>query len=209
MKRGKYELKKRAERQEGTRLRIARATLELHEILGPALTTRSAIAERAGVTRPTVYSHFPDDLTLGKACSSLEMSDNPLPDPEPWAEIPDPERRLRKALGDLYSYFRRRERLWANVLRDQEMLLDDPEALEADAEIMEPIFLHWERMRETLAAGWGSSDESPPLLVGALGLALDFQAWRAMARTQGLGDEQAVELMVGMVRCATGVAGPG
>ncbi len=209
MKRGKYELKKRAERQQQTRLRIARATLELHEILGPALTTRSAIAQRAGVTRPTVYSHFPDDLSLGKACSSLEMSDNPLPDPEPWAEIPDPERRLRKALGDLYSYFRRRERLWANVLRDQEMLLDDPEALEADAQIMEPIFLHWERMRETLAAGWGPPDSAPRLVLGAIGLALDFQAWRAMTRTQGMGDEQAIELMVGMVRCAAGVAGPG
>jgi AcrR family transcriptional regulator len=208
MKRGKYELKKRAERQEETRLRIARATLELHEILGPALTTRSAIAERAGVTRPTVYSHFPDDLTLGKACSSLEMSDNPLPDPEPWAEIPDPERRLRMALGDLYSYFRRRERLWANVLRDQEMLLDDPEALEADAEIMGPIYAHWERMRETLAAGWGPPDSPPGLLLGAIGLALDFQAWRAMARTQGMSDEQAIELMVGMVRCTVGVAGP-
>ena len=209
MKRGKYELKKRAERQQETRLRIARATLELHEILGPALTTRSAIAQRAGVTRPTVYSHFPDDLTLGKACSSLEMSDNPLPDPEPWAEIPDPERRLRKALGDLYCYFRRRERLWANVLRDQEMLLDDPEALEADAEIMEPIFLHWERMRETLAAGWGPPDSPPGLPLGAIGLALDFQAWRAMTRTQGMSDERAIELMVGMVRCAAGVAGPG
>jgi len=209
MKRGKYELKKRAKRQEETRLRIARATLELHEILGPALTTRSAIAERAGVTRPTVYSHFPDGLTLGKACSSLEMSDNPLPDPEPWAEIPDPERRLRMALGDLYSYFRRRERLWANILRDQEMLLDDPEALEADAEIMEPIFLHWERMRETLAAGWGPPDSPPGLLLGAIGLALDFQAWRAMTRTQGMSDERAIELMVGMVRCAAGVAGPG
>jgi len=208
MKRGKYELKKRAERQQETRLRIARATLELHEILGPSLTTRSAIAQRAGVTRPTVYSHFPDDLTLGKACSSLEMSDNPLPDPEPWAEIPDPERRLRMALGDLYSYFRRRERLWANVLRDQEMLLDDPEALEADAEIMGPIYAHWERMRETLAAGWGPPDSPPGLLLGAIGLALDFQAWRAMARTQGMSDEQAIELMVGMVRCTVGVAGP-
>jgi AcrR family transcriptional regulator len=208
MKRGKYELKKRAERQEETRLRIARATLELHEILGPALTTRSAIARRAGVTRPTVYSHFPDELSLGKACSSLEMSDNPLPDPEPWQEIPDPERRLRMALGELYSYFRRRERLWANILRDQEMLLDDPEALEADAEIMEPIFLHWERMRETLAAGWGPPDSPPGLVLGAIGLALDFQTWRAMARTQGMSDEQAIELMVGMVRCAASVVGP-
>ncbi len=211
MKRGKYELKKRAERQEETRLRIARATLELHEILGPALTTRSAIAERAGVTRPTVYSHFPDDLTLGKACSSLEMSDNPLPDPEPWQAIPDSERRMRVALGELYAYFRRRERLWTNILRDQEMPLtnDDPKAQEADAEIMEPIFAHWERMKQTLAAGWGSSDESPRLLLSAIGLALDFQTWRAMARTQGLSDEQAIELMVGMVRCVAGLAGPG
>jgi AcrR family transcriptional regulator len=210
MKRGKYELKKRAERQEETRLRIARATLELHEILGPALTTRSAIAERAGVTRPTVYSHFPDELSLGKACSSLELSDNPLPDPGRWEEIADPEERMRGALGDLYAYFRRRERLWANILRDQELTLgaDDPEALEADAEIMGPIFAHWERMRETLAAGWGSAEAHPRLRLGAIGLALDFQTWRAMARTQGLSDEQAIELMVGMVRCTVGVAGP-
>ena len=211
MKRGKYELKKRAKRQEETRLRIARATLELHEILGPVLTTRSAIAQRAGVTRPTVYSHFPDELSLGKACSSLELSENPLPDPGPWQEISDPERRLRVALGELYAYFRRRERLWANVLRDQDMPLtnDDPEAQEADAEIMEPIFLHWERMKETLAAGWGKSEESPGLLLSAVGLALDFQTWRAMARTQGLSDEKSIELMVGMVRCAAGLAGPG
>jgi AcrR family transcriptional regulator len=211
MKRGKYELKKRAERQEETRLRIARATLELHEILGPALTTRSAIAERAGVTRPTVYSHFPDELSLGKACSSLELSDNPLPDPGPWQEIADPERRMRVALGDLYAYFRRRERLWTNILRDQEMPLtnDDPEAHEADAAIMEPIFVHWERMKETLAAGWGSSEEPPRLLLSAIGLALDFQTWRAMVRTQGLSDEQAIELMVGMVRCAAESPDPG
>jgi len=209
MKRGKYELKKRAERQQETRLRIARATLELHEILGPALTTRSAIAERAGVTRPTVYSHFPDELSLGKACSSLELSDNPLPDPGRWEEIADPEERMRGALGDLYAYFRRREGLWANILRDQELTLDadDPEAREADAEIMGPIFAHWERMRETLAAGWGSAEAHPRLRLGAIGLALDFQTWRAMARTQGLSDEQAIELMVGMVRCTVGVAG--
>jgi AcrR family transcriptional regulator len=211
MKRGKYELKKRAERQEETRLRIARATLELHEILGPALTTRSAIAERAGVTRPTVYSHFPDELSLGMACSSLELSDNPLPDPRPWQEIADPERRMRVALGDLYAYFRRRERLWTNILRDQEMPLtnDDLEAHEADAEIMEPIFVHWERMKETLAAGWGSSEEPPRLLLSAIGLALDFQTWRAMVRTQGLSDEQALELMVDMVRCAAESPDPG
>ena len=210
MKRGKYELKKRAERQEETRLRIARATLELHEILGPALTTRSAIAQRAGVTRPTVYSHFPDDLSLGKACSSLDLSENPLPDPGRWEEISDPEERLRVALSNLYSYFRRRERLWANVLRDQELLYanGDPEALEADAEIMGPILLHWDRMKETIAAGWGPSEGIPRLVLGAIGFALDFRAWRALVRTQGMSDEEAIELMIGMVRCTGDVAGP-
>ncbi len=74
---------------------------------------------------------------------------------------------------------------------------------------MEPIFLHWERMKETLAAGWEASDESSRLLLGAIGLALDFRTWRAMVRTQDLSDEQAIELMVGMVRCAAGVAGLG
>jgi hypothetical protein len=100
--------------------------------------------------------------------------------------------------------------LWANILRDRELLYanDDPEALEADSEIMGPIFLHWERMKETIAAGWGPSEGIPRVLLGAIGLALDFQAWRAMVRTQGMSDEQAVELMVGMVRCTADVARP-
>ena len=199
MKRGKYQLKKRAERQEETRLRIARATLELHETVGPALTTRSAIADRAGVGRPTVYSHFPDDLSLGKACSSLDLSENPLPNPGQWDKIADPERRLRVALAELYGYFRRRERLWTNILRDLEMpyIKDDPDV----HEVMKPIFTHWQRMKETLAVGWESAEGPPQPLLGAIGLALDFQTWRTMVRKQGLDDDRAVELMVGMVRC--------
>ena len=114
------------------------------------------------------------------------------------------------ALGDLYSYFRRRERLWANILRDQELLYasNDPEALEAAAQIMGPILLHWDRMKETIAAGWGPSEGIPQVLLGALGFALDFQAWRAMVRTQCMSDEQAIELMVGMVRCTADAARP-
>ncbi len=202
MKRGKYTLKKRAERQEETRLRIIRATLELHETLGPALTTRSAIAKRAGVSRPTVYSHFPDELSLGKACSSLGLFENPLPDPGAWEEIADPERRLREALIELYDYFRRREGLLANILRDQEMphLKESPDA----REIMRPIIEHWERMHKALAVGWKTHNgQSEPLLFGAIGLALDFYSWRTMVRKQGVTDEQSVELMVRIVLCVT------
>ena len=201
MKRGKYELKKRAERQEETRLRITRATLELHESVGPALTTRSAIAERAGVSRHTVYAHFPDDLSLGLACSTLGLTENPLPDIGPWEEIADPERRLRTALGELYGYFRRREGLWANIQRDHDFpqRKDHPDV----REIMRPIVEHWAKMHRVLAEGWETQeDRAPSLVFGTIGVALDFQSWRTMVRKQGMSDEQAVEVMVGMVRCA-------
>ena len=199
MKRGKYELKRRAERQEETRLRIARATLELHESLGPSKTSISAIAERAGVGRPTVYSHFPDELSLGKACSALDLSENPPPNPEAWARISDPERRLRTALAEVYAYFSRRERLLANVLRDAER---EWEAKPHVREIMEPLVEHWERMKATLAAGWKDGKDHPQPLPGAIGLALDFETWHSLVRKQGLSDEQALDIMVGMVRWA-------
>ncbi len=199
MKRGKYELKRRAERQEETRLRIARATLELHESLGPSKTSISAIAERAGVGRPTVYSHFPDELSLGKACSALDLSENPPPNPEAWVRIPDPERRLRTALAEVYAYFSRRERLLANVLRDSEREWENADV----REIMRPMMEYWGRAKDALVAGWDARGEPSPLLPGAIGLALDFQAWRTMVRRQGLDDERAIELMVRTVRCAT------
>ena len=66
----RYELKERARRQAETRQRIVDAAVELHTSVGPARTTISAIAERAGVERHTVYAHFPDEPTLFRACST-------------------------------------------------------------------------------------------------------------------------------------------
>ena len=52
-------MKRRAERQKETRRRITEAAVELHKSVGPARTTVSAIAEKAGVQRHTYYAHFP------------------------------------------------------------------------------------------------------------------------------------------------------
>ena len=41
-----------------------RAAFELHATVGPAQATISAVAERAGVERHTVYRHFPDKASL-------------------------------------------------------------------------------------------------------------------------------------------------
>lgn len=195
----KYEQKRRAELQEETRRRIAKAALELHSSVGPTKTTVSAIAEKAGVQRQTFYRHFPDELSLFWACSSLARSENPPPDPEAWERIADPEERLRVALGEVYAYNRRRERLFAKVVRDAE---GEGEVNAAVREVLKPIRARWERMREVLCVGWEVSDgTSQGLLRATIGLALDFQAWRTMVREQGLSDEQTVEVMATMVRC--------
>jgi AcrR family transcriptional regulator len=72
----KYELKRRAERQEETRRRIVEAAIELHRTKGPARTTLSDIARLAGVQRHTLYRHFPDERAIGLACSGLYMELN-------------------------------------------------------------------------------------------------------------------------------------
>ena len=189
----KYEMKRRARRQEETRRRITEATVELHEALGPAKTTISAIAERAGVQRLTVYRHFPDERALLSACSSHYEAANPPPDPEPWTQIPDPEDRLRRALAETYADHRRTEPMMTKVLRDAPVHAPT-------FEVTGPYLQHWDRARYALVTGWGAEDQRLKTLLAALGHALDFWTWRSLVHEQGLTDEQAIELMVGMVR---------
>src|SRR4051812_13594626 len=104
----KYEQKRRAEQQAETRRRIVEAMVALHGEVGPARTTISAIAERAGVERLTVYRHFEDETAMFEACSAHFAAEvAPPPDPAAWADMPDPAERLRTALLAFYAYFRR------------------------------------------------------------------------------------------------------
>ena len=193
-KRGKYELKRRAERQEETRQRITEAAIELHSTVGGTQATVSGIAERAGVQRRTVYNHFPTEEALLTACMGHYWASNPLPDPRPWQEIADPEARLRRALAEVYAFYSRHERLLANFAADAHV---NPTV----RKVAEPYYRHWERMRDILASAWKVREGQRDLLGGALDLALDFQTWSTLVRQGGIRDEQAVELMVEMVRC--------
>src|SRR5262249_11766319 len=188
----KYQLKQRAERQEETRRRIVEAAVELHGIVGPARTTILALAERAGVERPTVYRHFPTPDSLFKACSSRHWTENPPPDPERWLAINDPEARLRRGLGELYAYYSLHElRMW-NILRDVE---DMPELRPFAAHRV----AHRERVRQVLVSAWPDQDSKCKVLAAAIGHAVDFFSWRALRR-QKLTDQEIVELMIGMIR---------
>jgi len=187
-----YKLNRRAERQSETRQRIVEAAVELHTTLGPARTSILAIAERAGVERPTVYRHFPQPEDLFAACSGHFRATHPRPDPEPWLQISEPGARLRRALGEIYAYYSVNETaLWV-IFRDAE---DTPEVRRVGAKDMR----HHQRMNEVLAAGW--TDHDNPKRRAAIGHATDFFAWRSLRR-QGLSNEQAIELMATLAESA-------
>jgi AcrR family transcriptional regulator len=186
-----YQLKKRAERQEETRRRIVEAAVDLHGTVGPARTSVSAIAERAGVQRHTYYRHFPDDRSLFMACSGLYMEQNPPPDPGPWRKIDDPDERLRHGLRVIYEYYAANEQMLSNVVRDSEV---HPLTAEANAISFGPTML---AMRETLAAGRRSKRS-----LALLDLALAFTTWRTLAMG-GLPPKVAADTMARVVGWAS------
>lgn len=174
-----------------TRRRIIEAMVDLHEEIGPASTTVTAIAERAGVQRLTVYRHFPDDRAMLRACSSHWLEDRPLPDPAAWIGILDPAVRLETALSRLYAWFRGGAPMLANVLSDEEKM-------PAVAEVMAPLWNYFREVAGGLSAGWGGTGDTQRRVRAAVGHALAFQSWRSLT-DQGLSDTEAVELMVELV----------
>ncbi len=191
----KYEMKRRAERVRETRRRITEAAVELHETVGPARTTVSAVAEKAGVQRHTYYAHFPEIEDLYRACTTHYLERHPLPDPFSWVGIPEPEERMAHALSEVYTYYSSTEAMMTNVLRDGQL---GP----AGQESMVMLYEHWQRMRDAIADAFGTSGERrEEALLVAIALSLDFQTWRTLVRQHGLDADRAVGLMVEMVRC--------
>jgi AcrR family transcriptional regulator len=197
----RYEMKKRAERQRETRRRIVEATVELHRTRGPAKTTISEIAQRAGVNRLTVYNHFPDVTDLLRACSKSWTDRHPAPDPTPWARIEDPQQRLRTALTELYGFYARTEPMRANVLRDAQTMPALAALLRGS------VVPYLEALRDLLAEGWEVSGDRRKRLLAMLKLAIDFHTWRSLERECGLSREEAVETMLESMRSS--VSPPG
>jgi AcrR family transcriptional regulator len=184
-----YNKKRRAQLEEQMRLRITESAVDLHGTLGPARTSISAVAERAGVRRSTVYRHFPDEAALFEACSAHWSAANPLPALGGWSAIEDPDERLALALEELYAYYRRTERMLENLHRD-----------EATMPLVRRLFGGFRdyltAAQDTLLAGRG---RTPDRLRAAIGHAVAFPTWRSLAREQGLDDSEAADLMCRLV----------
>jgi AcrR family transcriptional regulator len=183
-----------AERQEDTRRRIVAAAVELHTTEGPARTTVKAIAEKAGVSRPTVYVHFPDERSLLEACSGHVRATVPPPDPTPWRTIPDARQRFGVALRELYAYYERLEPLLENVQRDAVVL---PVVAEMNAYRVRYLA----ELRDLLVQAWPERRKRARLRQ-AVGHALEFATWQSLVRRHGCTAEEAARLMLTFVSAA-------
>jgi AcrR family transcriptional regulator len=187
-----YRKSKRAEDEDRTRARIVDAAEALHGSLGPSRTSISAVAERAGVTRATVYRHFPDDESLFLACSSQWLERQPVPDPSAWTSYDEPTARLRAGLTDIYRYYRAGEPMITLVLRDADAVPQRVRQARLEQEqqwILTLLQPFPGRRRKTVRA--------------AVAHAIAFTTSRSLCVAQGLSDRAAADLMVGLVTAAT------
>lgn len=190
-----YQKKKRAEREADTRRRIVEATVALHTSVGPARTTISAIADKAGVQRHTVYSHFPEEDTLFAACTSHWALLHPFPAAEPWEAAADPLERFAVALRDVWTWY-------AGVASDLELFLRDAELVPAVHADMTRYAERLSTLADQLAAELGGSST----LRAVIGHAFAFETWRSLVRREGLTTAAAVDAMLALVKSVNGAA---
>lgn len=194
-----YRKKRRAELEAETRRRIVESAVELHGTLGPSRTSISAVAERAGVRRSTLYRHFPDEVALFAACTAHWMAANPAPDLSRWAAIEDPDERLGSALEELYGYYRRTAGMMDNILRDEATMPNVKRMFRGYRDYIAGA-------RDTLVGGRRTRGRARRRERAAIGHALAFATWRSLACEQELGDSEAADLMCRLVAAAAGNA---
>lgn len=190
-------MSRRAELEEQTRRTITESTVALHEELGPARTSISRIASRAGVRRSTVYRHFPTEEALFAACSSHWRAANPPPDPDVWAAIEDPSARTERALRELYAFYARTQHMYASLLRDEPVL-------PIVQRLLRDFYGYLHAIEDVLMAGRGLRGRAARRTRAAIGHALAFPTWRSLTHEQALADEDAVALMCVLVEDAAG-----
>jgi AcrR family transcriptional regulator len=194
-KRRRYRKRRRAEHEAETRRRITEAAVKLHGTVGPAKTTVSGIAREAGVQRATVYRHFPDEAAIYKACTSHFNALHPPPDLGRWADLADPDERLRVALREVYAYYAETQQMLESTGRDVDRV---PAVRQAAAEMA----AYLEQVRTVLLTGRNEHGRARERVSAAIGHSLAFPTWRSLVREQGLDETEAVDLMVSLIASA-------
>lgn len=190
-----YKMKRRAELEAQTKLRITESAVELHGTLGPARTSMKAVAEHAGVPRSTVYRHFADEEELFGACSAHWAAENPPPDVSLWTEIADPNDRLEVALEELYAYYRRAGGMLDKLFRDEAQV-------PIVAKLFAPYHQLMEMITEILMRGRGLRGKARDRTRAAIAHAISFRTWQQLTEEVELEDRDAIELMRRLIAAA-------
>lgn len=181
-----YTKVRRAAAEEATRERIVSAIMALHEEVGPARTTVSAIAGRACVERLTVYRHFPDEPSMLRACSAHWTALHPLP-PIP-AQGPEPLAACRRTILRLYGWYRANAAMLVQITADARKI-------PLVAELIAPLGADLDRVAAALDANWPRRSARRAITIRH---ALDFSTWRSLDRLTG-SDRRAAALAVGWI----------
>ncbi len=188
-------MKRRAEAQEATRLRITESAVELHRTLGPSQTTMAAVAQRAGVQRSTLYRHFPDEAALFDSCRAHWYASHPPPGLARWRAITSLDERLVVALTELYAWYRSTGTMLDALIRDETLV-------PAVGQQFGAFHARLDEAHDILLAGRGLRGDRRTCVSAAVRLSLKFETWRALCREGGLQDRQAADLMATLVAAA-------
>ena len=183
----RYVLRARGEQVAETRARIVDAIMQLHQEVGPSQTTVSAVAERAGVERLTVYRHFHDEAAMLAACSHRYFELNPPPDPSAWAGELDPARRARRALEELYAFFGRTAPMFEKVYRDVGLSV-------LVKNVVARFDAHLRNLADGLVTAWPRDDAALRRRV-ILRHAAKFATWQSL-EAEGVDNEQKIALFL-------------
>lgn len=185
-----YRMRRRAASVDATRRRITEAAVRLHTTIGPSRASLSAIAEAAGVTRVTLYHHFRDADELFAACMGHWRALHPPPDPTAWTSLEAFEPRLRRAIGELYDWYRANADDLYPIYRDA---AHTPASNRARRRATN------EQAADAILAGLRIAAGERRRVRAAVLHVVGFWTWRSLSVEGGLAPVEAVETALGFV----------
>ena len=164
--------------------------MRLHTSVGPSNTSVSAVADEAGVTRVTLYRHFPSMDDLFGACMGHWRSLHPPPDAAAWTQIAELEPRLRRGLSELYGWYAANGEDLYPIYRDA---ADTPASNRAARRASN------ERMVDALLKGVSVFGTARRRVRAAVAHVVAFWTWRSLAVDGGLSVREAADLATSFV----------
>jgi AcrR family transcriptional regulator len=183
-------MQRRGELVNQTRQRITEAAVRLHTSVGPSETSMSAVAEEAGVTRLTLYRHFPSKEELFQACMGHWRSLHPPPDPDRWRAISPFDARVSIAIGQTYRWYDENGDDLYPIYRDAAFTPASSQRARQQTN---------EGITDALLAGLDLKPADRRWLRAAIGHVIGYWTWRSLVVEQGLSTRKAAAMAANFV----------